>query len=133
MALQARVIGPESDLGVFSKLNFFGNEIDRDWTDVTLTKEQIEKANGNRYIELKGHKAPKPGNAEAEAAQAAREAEDEAEAETIRARLTELGVEPGNANLAALRTKLDKAEKAEAKRLEEEEDLRRKLAESEAQ
>ena len=36
MTTQARVIGPASELGHFDTLNFFGNEIGREFTDVTL-------------------------------------------------------------------------------------------------
>lgn len=131
MALQARVIGPESDLGQFSTLDFFGNSIGREFADVKLTKDQVEKANGNRFIELKGDKPAKSGDPEADAAAEAAAAEEEAEAETIRARLAELEVTvDGRASLKTLRSKLDAAEKAEAKRLEEAERLAQAAAEA---
>lgn len=131
MALQARVIGPESDLGHFTTLDFFGNAIGREFADVTLTAEQVEKANGNRFIELKGHKPLKAGDVEAAAVEARAEAEEGAEAETIRARLAELEVSvDGRASIKTLRTKLEAAEKAEAKRLEEAEALAQAAAEA---
>ena len=74
---EARLIGPASELGDVSEgLEFYGNTITRDWGEVDLTAEQIEKAKGNRYIELKG--APdKPEDAT--------EAKQEADKEAARA------------------------------------------------
>lgn len=124
MTTQARVIGPASELGHFDTLNFFGNEIGREFTDVTLTPDQLRKAEGNPYIEIKGAD-------EALTDEELRKAkEDEAEAEKIRARLAELDVTvDGRASLKTLRGKLDAAEKAEAKRLEDEAEAARKAAE----
>lgn len=124
MTTQARVIGPASELGHFDTLNFFGNEIGREFTDVTLTPDQLRKAEGNPYIEIKGAD-------DALSDEDLRKAkEDEAEAEKIRARLAELDVTvDGRASLKTLRGKLDAAEKAEAKRLEDEAEAARKAAE----
>lgn len=124
MTTQARVIGPASELGHFDTLNFFGNEIGREFTDVTLTPDQLRKAEGNPYIEIKGAD-------DALSDEELRKAkEDEAEAEKIRARLAELDVTvDGRASLKTLRGKLDAAEKAEAKRLEDEAEAARKAAE----
>lgn len=124
MTTQARVIGPASELGHFDTLNFFGNEIGREFTDVTLTPDQLRKAEGNPYIEIKGAD-------EALTDEELRKAkEDETEAEKIRARLAELDVTvDGRASLKTLRGKLDAAEKAEAKRLEDEAEAARKAAE----
>lgn len=107
MTLQARVIGPEEDLGPITTINFFGNDIGREFSDVELTKEQVVKAHGNRFIELKGTKPD----------QNAEQADEEGDA--IRARLAELGVSvDGRASLKTLRSKVDAAEQAEAKRPE---------------
>lgn len=124
MTTQARVIGPASELGHFDTLNFFGNEIGREFTDVTLTPDQLRKAEGNPYIEIKGAD-------DALTDEELRKAkEDEAEEEKIRARLAELDVTvDGRASLKTLRGKLDAAEKAEAKRLEDEAEAARKAAE----
>ncbi|ANC53449.1 hypothetical protein A4249_07125 [Brevundimonas sp. GW460-12-10-14-LB2] len=124
MTTQARVIGPASELGHFDTLNFFGNEIGREFTDVTLTPDQLRKAEGNPYIEIKGAD-------DALSDEDLRKAkEDEAEAEKIRARLAELDMTvDGRASLKTLRGKLDAAEKAEAKRLEDEAEAARKAAE----
>lgn len=124
MTTQARVIGPASELGHFDTLNFFGNEIGREFTDVTLTPDQLRKAEGNPYIEIKGAD-------EALTDEELRKAkEDEAEADKIRARLAELDVTvDGRASLKTLRGKLEAAEKAEAKRLEDEAEAARKAAE----
>lgn len=124
MTTQSRVIGPASELGHFDTLNFFGNEIGREFTDVTLTPDQLRKAEGNPYIEIKGAD-------DALTDEELRKAkEDEAEAEKIRARLAELDVTvDGRASLKTLRGKLDAAEKAEAKRLEDEAEAARKAAE----
>jgi len=124
MTTQARVIGPASELGHFDTLNFFGNEIGREFTDVTLTPDQLRKAEGNPYIEIKGAD-------DALSDEELRKAkEDEAEAEKIRARLAELDVTvDGRVSLKTLRGKLDAAEKAEAKRLEDEAEAARKAAE----
>jgi hypothetical protein len=124
MTTQARVIGPASELGHFDTLNFFGNEIGREFTDVTLTPDQLRKAEGNPYIEIQGAD-------DALTDEELRKAkEDEAEAEKIRARLAELDVTvDGRASLKTLRGKLDAAEKAEAKRLEDEAEAARKAAE----
>lgn len=124
MTTQARVIGPASELGHFDTLNFFGNEIGREFTDVTLTPDQLRKAEGNPYIEIKGAD-------DALTDEELRKAkEDEAEADKIRARLAELAVTvDGRASLKTLRGKLDAAEKAEAKRLEDEAEAARKAAE----
>ena len=124
MTTQARVIGPASELGHFDTLNFFGNEIGREFTDVTLTPDQLRKAEGNPYIEIKGADEA-PTDEELRKAK-----EDEAEADKIRARLAELDVTvDGRASLKTLRGKLDAAEKAEAKRLEDEAEAARKAAE----
>lgn len=124
MTTQARVIGPASELGHFDTLSFYGNEIGREFTDVTLTPDQLRKAEGNPYIEIKGAD-------DALTDEELRKAkEDEAEAEKIRARLAELDVSvDGRASLKTLRGKLDAAEKAEAKRLEDEAEAARKAAE----
>lgn len=124
MTTQARVIGPASELGHFDTLNFFGNEIGREFTDVTLTPDQLRKAEGNPYIEIKGAD-------DALSDEELRKAkEDEAEADKIRARLAELDVTvDGRASLKTLRGKLEAAEKAEAKRLEDEAEAARKAAE----
>lgn len=127
MALQARVIGPESDLGHFTTLDFFGNALTREFSDVKLTPEQVKKAEGNPYIELKGQNRTQTADEQRQAA------DDEAEADLIRERLAELKVTvKSTEKLATLRTKLDAAEKAEAKRLEDEEAARLKAAEAEA-
>lgn len=128
MSLQARIIGPESDLGHVSTLDFFGNTLTREFSDVSLTAEQVRKAEGNRFIELKGQDRDQTPD---EARQAA---DDEAEADLIRERLAELKVKvDGRASLTTLRSKLDAAEKAEAKRLEAEADAQAKAqAEAEA-
>lgn len=123
MALQARVIGPETDLGHFSTLSYFGNEIGREFSDVTLTPDQIRKAEGNRFIELKGQHRAQTVDEQRQTA------DDEAEVDLIRERLAELEVAvPANATLKTLRSKLEAAEKAEAKRLEDEEAARQKAA-----
>lgn len=124
MTTQARVIGPASELGHFDTLNFFGNEIGREFTDVTLTPDQLRKAEGNPYIEIKGADEALTDE------ELRKDKEDEAEAEKIRARLAELDVTvDGRASLKTLRRKLDAAEKAEAKRLEDEAEAARKAAE----
>ena len=121
MALQARVIGPESDLGHVSTLDYFGNALTREWGDVSLTPDQVKKAEGNRFIELKGQ------NRTLTTEEARQVADDEAEADLIRERLAELSVNvKPTEKLATLRTKLEAAEKAEAKRLEDEEAARLK-------
>lgn len=124
MTTQARVIGPASELGHFDTLNFFGNEIGREFTDVTLTPDQLRKAEGNPYIEIKGADEALTDE------ELRKDKEDEAEAEKIRARLAELDVTvDGRASLKTLRGKLDAAEKAEAKRLEDEAEAARRAAE----
>ena len=91
---------------------------------MTLTPDQLRKAEGNPYIEIKGAD-------DALTDEELRKAkEDEAEADKIRARLAELDVTvDGRASLKTLRGKLDAAEKAEAKRLEDEAEAARKAAE----
>lgn len=122
MTLQARVIGPESDLGHFESLAFFGNQIGREFSDVRLSPDQILKAEGNPYIELKGQAPTREEQREA--------SDDEVEEGLIRERLAELKVKvDGRASLATLRSKLDAAEKGEAKRLEDEAEAARKAAE----
>ena len=122
MTLQARVIGPESDLGHVDTLNFFGNQIGREFSDVKLSPEQILKAEGNPYIELKGQA---PTIAEQREA-----SDDEVEEGLIRERLAELKVKvDGRASLTSLRSKLETAEKAEAKLLEDEAEAAAKAAE----
>ena len=126
MNLQARVIGPETDLGHFTTLTYFGNEIGREWSPVNLTAAQIRKAEGNPYIELKGQAA--------KVVDQQQQSDDEIEAGLIRERLAELGVTVSQkAILPTLRAKLDEAEKAEAKRLEDEAEVQAKAqAEAEA-
>ncbi len=101
--VQARLIGPEEELGQVSSVEFFGQTVTREFSPIELTKEQIEKANGNRFIELKGQKLPKT--------------DEKAEAETIRDRLNELN-EPvkDDAAVRTVRAKVAPAEKAQAKR-----------------
>lgn len=114
--MQARIVGPEEELGdVHKGAKFFGNHLTRDWSDITVTPDQLTKLQGNRYVELRGA-ATKGGAAPAApATPAAGPTSTAAEAETIRARLTELGVEvKPKAPLMALRSALAKAEKAKA-------------------
>lgn len=101
--VQARLIGPVEELGQSGSIEFFGQTVTREFATIELTKDQIEKANGNRFIELKGQKLAKQ--------------DEKAEAEVIRDRLEELG-EPvkDGAAVRTVRAKVAPAEKAQAKR-----------------
>ena len=122
MTLQARVIGPASELGQFESLDFFGQSLTREFADVTFTTEQVKILEDNRYVELKG----KPDNqTEAEEKEDRR---DDAEREVISARLVELGEKvDGRMSIGTLRSKLATAERAQAER---EDAAERKAAEA---
>lgn len=103
--MKARIIGAEDELGPFHTLTFFGLSLSREWSEIKATPEQVEKLQGNRFVELReGASRPKPSEA--------------APIDTvpeIKARLDELGVEydprDKKADLAAL---LELAEAAHA-------------------
>lgn len=102
--MEARIIGPESELGPVTTLDFFGVTLSREWSEINPTAAQLVKLDRNRYVELRGAQAP---NASAE--------DDEVEEGLIRERLAELGVDvSAKAKLPTLRTKLADAEKAKA-------------------
>jgi hypothetical protein len=108
--MEARIIGPESDLGPVTTLDFYGLSLSREWSEIKPTSAQLSKLDGNRYVEIRGDHAPK-----------ASADDDEVEEGLIRERLTELGVEvSAKAKLPALRTKLAAAETAKAAQDEEE-------------
>lgn len=125
--MEARIIGPASELGQFDSLNFYGNSLTREFGEITVSPEQLVKLQGNRYVEIKGQ--PKAQEIDVEAAEGAKRESDQEAA--IRARLDELGVEhDGRASLKTLQGKLDAAEKAKAKADAEAADA---LAEAQAQ
>ncbi|MBJ7410127.1 MAG: hypothetical protein JHD15_07135 [Phenylobacterium sp.] len=109
--MEARIIGPEAELGdVRDGVTFYGQRLTRDWSKVDLSGEALAKAKGNQYVEVREGKA--------KAAQST--VDPETEETTVKARLDELGVEYGDKDkLPALKSKLDKAEKAQAKAEEE--------------
>ncbi len=116
---EARIIGPSSELGFFDTLDFFGNPLTREFSEINVSPDELRKLQANRFVEVKG--AAQSGNpfADQEAAeQAQRDADQTA---SIKARLDELGVEYApRANLKTLQGALDKAEKAKAAQDEEE-------------
>lgn len=106
MKIEARIIGPESELGVFGSLDFYGHSLTREWSEIDADKETRNKLAGNRYVEIRGDAKAKDGSDEVD---------------VIRARLDELGVKhDGRESLKTLQGKLDKAEAAKAKQDEEE-------------
>lgn len=103
--MDARVIGPASELGQFETLTFYGHDISKDWAKIEPSEAVLTKLQGNRYVELReGRKKPS----------------DEAPIDTvteITARLTELGVEfdpkAKKADLAELLTAAEAAHAAQ--------------------
>lgn len=125
--MEARIIGPEEELGdVRGGLHVQGHHLTRDWSKVDPTAEQLQKLQGNRFVELRG--SPKAGVAAAASTpatngQSGAPQSTAAEAESIRARLTELGVAfKPKTPLMALRSALAKAEKAKAEADAEDDD-----------
>lgn len=102
--MEARIVGPEAELGdVRNGVSFYGQTLTRDWSKVDLSPEAQAKAQGNKYVELREGKKVQST------------VPDDTEEETVKTRLTELGVEYGEKDkLPALKSKLDKAEKARA-------------------
>lgn len=109
--MDARIVGPEAELGdVRSGVNFYGATLTREWSKVDFNGDALAKAKANKFVELRDGK----GKA------AASTVPEEAEEETVKARLDELGVEFSDKDkLPALKSKLDKAERAQAKAEEE--------------
>jgi hypothetical protein len=109
--MEARIIGPASELGVFESLEFYGQPLTREWSKIDMPDQDVEKLKANRYVELRDGKA-KAGKLSTDT---------DVEDETIKARLDELGVEYSpKASPEALKRTLEKAEKAKAKQDEEE-------------
>jgi hypothetical protein len=104
--MEARIVGPEAELGdVRQGFTFHGQHLTREWGKVEFSPEALSKAQGNRFIELRDGKG---GKAKAEAV--------DIDEDTVKARLDELGVDYSDKDkLPALKSKLDKAEKAQAK------------------
>lgn len=78
--MDARIIGPASELGQFETLTFYGHVLSRDWSKIDPTSGALEKLQGNRFVELRERRKPS----------------DVAPIDTvveIKARLEELGVE----------------------------------------
>lgn len=100
--MDARIIGPASELGQFDTLTVFGCELSRDWSKINPSPAVLRKLQGNRYVELRERRKPS----------------DEPPIDTapeIKARLTELGVEfDPKAKKADLEAMLEQAEAAQA-------------------
>lgn len=51
--MHARIVGHEEVVGeVLKPVTVFGNKVSRDWSEVTLTDDQVTKLKGNPHIEL---------------------------------------------------------------------------------
>lgn len=100
--MDARIIGPASELGDFHTLNFFGHELSRDWSKIDPEPAVLAKLEANRFVELREK----------------RRASEEPPTDTlveIKARLSDLGVEfDGRAKKADLEQLLAQAEAAKA-------------------
>lgn len=102
--MDARIIGPASELGPFETLTFYGHVLSKDWAKIEPTEAVLEKLKGNRFVELREGGRKKPSE----------EAPIDTVAE-ITARLTELGVEfDPKAKKADLAELLSQAEAAHA-------------------
>lgn len=101
--MDARIIGPASELGDFETLNFFGYDLSRSWSKIEPEGGVLSKLQGNRYVELREGRA-KPS-----------ETPPIDTVPEIKARLTELGVEfDGRSGKDALTELLAAAEAAHA-------------------
>lgn len=100
--MDARIIGPASELGQFETLAVFGCELSRDWSKIDPSPAVLRKLQGNRYVELRERRKPT----------------EEPPIDTlpeIKARLTELGVEfDARGKKADLEALLELAEAARA-------------------
>ncbi len=102
--MDARIIGPASELGSFETLTFFGYELSREWSKLSPDPDPVSlrKFNGSRFIELREKRKPSeepPVDTVAE----------------IKARLVELGVEfDAKAKKDELTVLLEQAEAAHA-------------------
>lgn len=107
--MEARIVGPEAELGdVRDGVTFYGQRLTRDWAKVNFSGEALAKAQGNQFVEVREGKTAKST------------VDAETEEATVKARLDELGVDYGEKDkLPALKSKLDKAEKAQAAAEEE--------------
>lgn len=120
--MDARIVGPEAELGdVRDGITFYGQRITRDWGKVDLSGDALAKARANQYIEVReGKKVQSTVDPDTEEA-------------TVKARLDELGVTYGDKDkLPALKSKLEKAERAQAQADEEAEEAQRKADEAAA-
>lgn len=106
--MDARIIGPASELGDFQTLDFYGHALSRDWSRIDPEPAVLGKLQGNPYVELREKRKPS----------------EEPPADTlaeIKARLTDLGVEfDGRAKKANLEALLEQAEAAKAAAEEDE-------------
>lgn len=103
--MEARIIGPDADLGdVRDGVVFFGHTLTRDWSKVDFAGDALAKAKGNQYVEVREGKG-KPADSTVP---------EETEEQTVKTRLTELGVAfTDKEKPASLKAKLEKAEAAQ--------------------
>lgn len=102
--MDARIIGPASELGSFETLTFFGYELSREWSKLSPDPDPVSlrKFQGSRFIELREKRKPS----------------EEAPVDTvpeIKGRLEELGVAfDARAKKDELAALLEQAEAAQA-------------------
>lgn len=115
--MEARIVGSEAELGdVKNGLDFYGQHLTREWSEVTFSPDAFKKAQTNKFIEVRGE--GEKGLTDPEAAKAEKLEGDQAA--TVKRRLDELGVSyRANASPDSLKASLDRAEKAKAKADEE--------------
>jgi hypothetical protein len=109
--MEARIIGPDAELGdVRDGVVFFGHTLTREWSKVNFAGDALAKAKANQFVEVREGKG-KP---------AASTVPEQTEEQTVKTRLTELGVDfTDKEKLPALKAKLEKAEAAQAQAEEE--------------